>query len=161
MTRARCPSPLLLVPVAGDITVPDTHQLQHLKKAGHEPYLGNTVEWTLLTGVRISCPENESKRTEPTPHLSYGDIGKGDNLPYHQPLPPLTGWRTSSNVTRVRELALSLSSCSSQENGPCIIPGQYHRFGPGGTCMGEHALLQSHESRGASPTPCCLLHIVI
>lgn len=46
------------------------------------------------------------------------------------PLLPIVSERVGPWVTRVRELALPLISCSTQESRPCIPPGQYTRSDP-------------------------------
>lgn len=38
---------------------------------------------------------------------------------------------------RPTELALPLTSCSTQENDPCTSPGQHKRTSPGGIRAGE------------------------
>lgn len=42
-----------------------------------------------------------------------------ERCPYPNQLPPVAGERVSPMITRVGKLALTLTSCSTQENRPC------------------------------------------
>lgn len=97
----------------------------------------------------------------------------------HPSLPAVVG-RAGSRVIRVDKLCLSLISCGTWENRPCISPGQHSGAGPDGkgkvescstwdhgphTRLGSAAELaleawvqvswtQEHESRKADPASC-------
>lgn len=47
------------------------------------------------------------------------------------PSPSMAGRRACPRVTRVGELAMSLTDCNMWESGPCTLPGQKCRAGLG------------------------------
>ena len=59
-------------------------------------------------------------------------------------------WPGSGEVLRAGEQALALTSCSTQESGPCTSPGQHSGADPSG--MGVSELAPRYESRRTGPT---------
>lgn len=53
------------------------------------------------------------------------------------PLPPVVDERAGPSIMESGELALALTSCSIQRNGPCTVLEQHSRAGPGGRGVGE------------------------
>lgn len=68
-------------------------------------------------------------RADHTIHFTYD--GTGATSP-----PPAIG-KAAHSVMIVEELALSLTSCSTQESRPCISHGQHCGAGPVGAVMAE------------------------
>lgn len=107
------------------------------------PHLGSTMELSLLEGKQVS--QSHVYRHGRTDSITWSEVALV-SLPLH-PLHLATcicgsqeGW---PEVLRTGELALLLTSCSTQENQPCILPGQYSR-------AGAKAWLQMRRSDPAS-----------
>ena len=58
----------------------------------------------------------------------------------HCPLPPPAVSKAVYWVMGLGELALLLTSCTTQESRPCTLPGQHSRADPGDRGTGEPAL---------------------
>ena len=71
------------------------------------------------------------------------------------PWPPVAGGRAGPKVSRTRELALPLTSYSTQESGSCISPGQHCKAGPG--AAGAPGLPEGMEA-GELAYLCCFLN---
>ena len=104
------------------------------EKATFASLLGSVPELILLSGMKVSQPWGlVSNRADPasTSCLPISGMGEGKMYSALYPLLPVTDERADSGVTRVRELALPHTSCSPQETGPCILPGEHNRADPG------------------------------
>lgn len=97
-------------------------------KAGPAPYLGITVELTLMAmqgGVKINRP-----RYCVAPQLvclPCGSMGKKDIFLHPSPLPLTATVRADPRVMRLGKLALFLTYCSTQAREPRISPRQQDR----------------------------------
>lgn len=85
-------------------------------KVGPSSCLSRIVELTLLTWVQVNQPQNlELGWCGSSPHLPYGDVGRGEMF---SPclFPPAAGGTADPEVLRVRELCLSLSRWNALKN---------------------------------------------
>lgn len=69
--------------------------------------------------VWVSLPESMSLIL---PLVYLGVVWARERFP-----PPLQQVRAGPEVMRAAELSLSLTGCSTQESGPCTLPGQKSR----------------------------------
>lgn len=67
-------------------------------------------------------------------------MGGGKCPPSPHPLPPVAGERAGNGAMRVGELALPVTSCSTQESMHGTSPGQHTRADPVGRGTGELGL---------------------
>lgn len=65
-------------------------------------------------------------------------VWMGEEMPPSSP--PVPGKKTGPEVLRVEKLFLPLTSCSTQERGPCTSPGQHSRADHHGVGVGESTL---------------------
>ena len=74
--------------------------------------------------LRCFCPPKGLEVEQPTNQLGTTKTG----MIYKETR--LAGVKAGPGVTRVRELALPHTSCSTRESGPCTLPGQHTRADP-------------------------------
>lgn len=70
----------------------------------------------------------KNRRADPSPYFVcyvVSRVRERCSLPH--PLPPMAGKRAGLGITRGRELALPLNSCSTWESRPCTLSGQHTR----------------------------------
>lgn len=122
-----CPS---LDTVAGELALPlweeitqapgkDDLTLHHR----HVPQLGSTLEMTLCSGGRRAYTEGIRTGATLPSLICHMEAWGRERCPSPHRLPPVAGERAGPMITRVGKLALTLTSCSTQENRPCTPPG--------------------------------------
>lgn len=110
------------------------------------------TELTLQAGARVTCPWGpESRRAGPAPLICHEVARARERSPLPHPVPPVAIGNADPEVTRAKEPALPLTSCSTQESGPCTLFGQYSRAGPGSVGAGE-----LWKQNGPSPHSYCI-----
>ena len=95
-----------------------------LERAGPVPHLGSTAELALGVGPSLRAKVWKSQ----TCLLSAGWCCPP---PLPHPSPSMAGKRAGPKVMRVGKLAMSHTGCTTQESGPCTLPGQQGRADPG------------------------------
>lgn len=112
-----------------------------LRKTGLTPYLGNTIEPTLLVVVWVSQTWHcKLWKAVPITPLSCSSMGGGES---------------NSRAKWTEELVLPLINYSTRESGLCAMPGQQGRADPEGEGVGDLILRTRKQENW--PCPCSLL----